>query len=166
MRDVSQFFRVGVGAVVINDSGKVLALRRIDHSDSWQMPQGGINPEETALDSVLRELAEETGLRENVILLEEHPEWLAYELPEASWSEKTGRGQVQKWFLFRFSGRDAEIQLQGDQGAAEFDAFKWTTLTQLTDEVWIVKKQVYERLLKGFAEHLAVQRHDLGTRTS
>jgi putative (di)nucleoside polyphosphate hydrolase len=96
------YFRAGVGMVVVNDSGLVLALERADVPGNWQFPQGGIEANEDPLRAAYRELHEETGLKEaDVELLAELPGWLTYELPTDLRSPRVGLGQVQRWFLFR-----------------------------------------------------------------
>jgi putative (di)nucleoside polyphosphate hydrolase len=58
----SQTFRVGVGAVIMNQEGKVLALERRDIPGEWQMPQGGLKVGESPKGAVKREIREETGI--------------------------------------------------------------------------------------------------------
>ena len=53
--------RRGVVAVLINSTGHVLLCERDDRPDSWQFPQGGIEPGETPETTVMRELQEELG---------------------------------------------------------------------------------------------------------
>ena len=52
----SRHFRAGVVAVVERADGAILAFERADVPDSWQLPQGGIEPGEEAVDAVWREL--------------------------------------------------------------------------------------------------------------
>jgi putative (di)nucleoside polyphosphate hydrolase len=95
-------FRAGVGMIVTDGAGLVLALERSDVPGAWQLPQGGMEEGETAEAAAWRELQEETQLgREHVFLLESLDAWLGYELPEDLRSRKTGRGQVHRWFLFQ-----------------------------------------------------------------
>ncbi len=126
----SQTFRANVGIAVVRADGLVLALERIDQPNRWQMPQGGLNVGEEPAEASLRELQEETGLRpEHVELVAEHPDWLAYELPPGRRRNERVRGQVQKWFLFRFLGTDDDIVLAPPKGERqEFKAFRWMDL--------------------------------------
>src|SRR5438128_2486181 len=97
-----QMFRANVGIVLANERGEVLALERKKIPGAWQMPQGGIQDHEEPIQAAKRELQEETGISaDQVEFVAECPDWLAYELPRDMWSTKTGRGQVQKWFLFK-----------------------------------------------------------------
>ena len=54
-------FRLNVGIILSNDSGKVFWAKRIGQ-DAWQFPQGGIDREESVENAMYRELREETGL--------------------------------------------------------------------------------------------------------
>ncbi len=152
----SQFFRANVGIVVARADGRVLALERIDQPDRWQMPQGGLDEGEEPAAASLRELQEETGLRpQQVELVAEHPDWLAYELPPARRLERRGRGQVQKWFLYRFLGTDSDIVLAPAKGERqEFRDYRWMDLGELAEEVWEVKRPIYRTLVAAWQERL------------
>ena len=147
-KKIPQSFRAGVGAVILNEDGLVLALERKDIPGAWQFPQGGLDGDETPLDAAKREILEETGIEESHLEpLTTAPRWLAYELPEESRTKKLGRGQVLRWFLFRFKGQDKAITL-GNQ--KEFRARKWTSMDELASIVVSFKKPVYQELV----EHL------------
>ncbi len=149
-----QSFRAGVGMVVMNDRGQVLAFERAGQRGAWQLPQGGLRKGEQPRDAALRELEEETGLGPGEVeLRDEHPGWLAYELPPEARSGKTGRGQVHKWFLFRLIAEPAAIEL-GPEGQREFDRARWMTLRELAALCWPVRQPVYRALLEHFGGHL------------
>lgn len=152
----SQTFRANVGIAVARSDGLVLALERIDQPDRWQMPQGGLNVGEEPVEASLRELVEETGLRaEHVELVAEHPAWLAYELPPARRRNERTRGQVQKWFLYRFLGEDDDIDLTPPKGERqEFRAFRWMDLDELAGSMWEIKRPIYRALVDEWAERL------------
>jgi len=152
----SQNFRANVGIAIARADGLVLALERVDQPDRWQMPQGGLNVGEEPVEASLRELQEETGLRpEKVELVAEHPAWLAYELPPARRRNERARGQVQKWFLYRFLGDDDDIDLTPPRGERqEFKAFRWVDLTELAESMWEVKRPIYLALVAEWADRL------------
>ena len=50
-------YRLNVGLIIVNDSGKVLLCKRKDNHQ-WQFPQGGINKDETAISAAKREMFE------------------------------------------------------------------------------------------------------------
>jgi putative (di)nucleoside polyphosphate hydrolase len=86
----------------------------------------------------------------------EHPDWLAYELPPARRRNERARGQVQKWFLYRFLGSDEDIDLTPPKGERkEFRAFRWMDLSELAEEMWEVKRPIYRALVKEWEERLA-----------
>ena len=151
-KKLPQTFRANVGAVILNADGLVLALERKKIPGSWQFPQGGLDEGEDPLEAVKREIREETGIEEaHLELLSSIPRWLAYELPEDLRSQKIGRGQVQKWFLFRFTGPDEAITM-GDE--KEFRAWEWTSMQNLLPKVVSFKQPVYQDLGEYFKEHL------------
>jgi 8-oxo-dGTP diphosphatase len=55
----------GVGAVVFDDAGRLLVIRRgrPPHEGRWSVPGGHVEPDEDDETAVVREVAEETGLR-------------------------------------------------------------------------------------------------------
>jgi putative (di)nucleoside polyphosphate hydrolase len=154
-------YRRNVGAVLFNPAGLVLVCRRADLPNAegapggWQLPQGGIDDDEDPAAAVLRELAEEIGT-DRAAVVEEHPEWLSYDLPAELVGVALGgryRGQTQKWFALRFLGTDQDIRLDADPHP-EFDAWRWTTLASLPSLAVDFKRAIYERLAADFA-HLA-----------
>lgn len=148
----SEYFRAGVGAAIINDSGNVLALERIDIPGAWQLPQGGLEASEEPVRGALREVAEETGIPESALeLVDAYPEPLVYELPVNARSEKTGRGQVQYWFLFRFCGSNETLDLKESH---EFRSWKWTSFNELINSAAEFRKPVYQRLAERFRDHI------------
>ena len=150
----SQMYRAGVGAVVTGPGGKVLVLERIDVPDAWQLPQGGLEVGEEPIEAIKREIREETGIKEmDLRLLSPDSRLLAYELPREFRSKKTGRGQVQLWFLFCFEGSDEAITL-GDK--KEFRNWKWMSMDDLISIVVPFRKPVYQEL----AEYLSRQQQD------
>src|SRR5690348_6684697 len=52
---------VSVSAVIVDDEGRVLAIRRRDNGH-WEPPGGVLELGESIIDGLVREVAEETGL--------------------------------------------------------------------------------------------------------
>src|SRR5262249_52680643 len=95
-----QYFRAGVGAVILDSQRRVLVLKRRKATDDyWQLPQGGLKIGEDLKCAMLREIWEETAIDKSKLKCRaKYPELLAYGLPPAAQSRKTGMGQVHQWF--------------------------------------------------------------------
>ena len=124
--------RIGVGIIILNLKNKVFVGKRKDNPfDKWQMPQGGVEPNEPLLMAMKRELEEETSIK-NIKVLKEFDQWLEYELPEnligKIWKGKY-KGQKQKWFIVKFTGEESEININTKQ--AEFIEWKWIDMDLL-----------------------------------
>lgn len=148
---VASLYRLNVGIMLINAQGLVWVGQRLD-SKGWQMPQGGIDGDESDLAAAaLRELYEETGLQ-NVEILYEHPEWIYYDLPLNLQKTLWGGGYVgqkQKWFLMRFLGVDAQVNLKACDHP-EFGAWRWCRVSELSNLAVDFKQPVYEQVLRDF----------------
>ena len=146
-------YRSNVGIMMVNKTGYIFVGQRLNNNqNAWQMPQGGIDAGEDPETAAYRELLEETGVnQQNVQFLASSSRWLSYDLPEdlipTLWDGKF-RGQKQKWFLFKFLGKDGDINISTDQ--PEFSKWKWISKENLLEEIVPFKKSVYENVLKEF----------------
>jgi putative (di)nucleoside polyphosphate hydrolase len=158
-------YRPCVGMMVLNRAGLAFIGRRVngpEHVDNtrvWQMPQGGIDPNEDPWPAALRELREETNIS-SVQRLGEIAEWLTYDIPreilQQAWNGKY-RGQKQKWFALRFTGDEREIDIAHPAGGhePEFVEWRWEPLPNLPNLVVPFKRQIYERVVEEFAKFAA-----------
>jgi putative (di)nucleoside polyphosphate hydrolase len=140
--------------MLLDSRGRVFVAQRIDMpSAAWQMPQGGIDKGESPIEAAWRELAEETGT-DKVELIGESRDWYSYDLPAdlvpKLWYGRY-RGQTQKWFVFRFLGRDADIDIATEK--PEFSAWKWADLAELPALIVPFKRTLYTQLIEDL-EHL------------
>ena len=153
MNEDSRPFRPCVGIVLLNARGQVFVGARNDISgDHWQMPQGGIDIGELPRDAAFREMEEEIGTR-NAEVLAELPDWIYYRLPpELSRTAWKGRyqGQKQRWFAFKFLGKDLEINIQTEH--PEFKAWKWSEFEDLPSGTIEFKRAAYAEIRDGFRE--------------
>ena len=150
-------YRPCAAVMLLNREGKVFVGQRIDNAiDAWQMPQGGIDEGEDAQDAAIRELGEETGiLPEHIEMVACAPEPLPYDLPDDLQGKVWGgryRGQLQTWFLARFTGEDGDIDIE--TAHPEFRAWKWAEPSELPAMIVPFKRELYQDVLAVFAEHL------------
>lgn len=151
VRKAEADYRPCVGIMLLNHAGDVFVARRNDiPDDAWQMPQGGIDEGEDPRAAAFRELREEIGTDAAEIIAESKT-WLRYDLPKEILDkarDKRWRGQQQKWFVMRFMGSDADINLETEH--PEFSAWKWIPVNELPGLVVSFKRHVYLDLLSEF----------------
>ena len=144
-------YRSCVGLMVFNKIGQVFCGQRLGNkAEAWQLPQGGIDEEETPIEAGFRELKEETSIV-NVEFVSEYPEWLNYDIPlplaNDLWEGKF-RGQTQRWLLFSFTGIDNEININTSH--PEFKNWEWINPTQLPLKAISFKQEIYSKINKAF----------------
>lgn len=154
-------YRPNVGLMIINKKGQVWVGARADknelHSISGkyyyeQMPQGGIDIDETPLEAAYRELKEETGLtKDKVQLLCQSKEWYAYQFPKpVMFSQRKYIGQCQKWFLFLYEGMGEDFNLRTHPEEIEFISYQWYEPDVMMKKVVPFKRDVYACVIKEF----------------
>ena len=158
-------YRRCVGITLVNRDGLVFIGRRrqeagpehVDSTHAWQMPQGGIDAGEEPYSAALRELYEETNVL-STKLLAEAPDWYRYDLPNdvagRAWRGRY-RGQTQRWFAFRFTGPDSEIDILAPgegRHKAEFVEWRWERLDRLPGMIIPFKRPVYENVAAAFRD--------------
>lgn len=152
-------YRPCAGVMLLNRDGRVFVGQRMDSTlEAWQMPQGGIDPGEDALTAAIRELGEETGIApDKVELVAEAPGEFTYDLPPELigkvWKGRW-RGQVQRWFLFRFLGQDTDVDIR--TAHQEFRAWRWIDPDELPRLIVPFKRELYEAVLAAFQPQLGL----------
>ena len=147
-------WRLGVGIVLLNKKNQIFMGERLDNKGAWQMPQGGvkIGNKEELYDAAVRELYEETGVK-NAKLVIESKEWHYYNLPKSLSSKLWGGkfiGQKQRWFLFHFLGKNCDINIKNNK-KPEFHDWKWFDSDEVAHQIVSFKKDIYEKVLLEFA---------------
>lgn len=120
------------------------------------MPQGGINKNEDIRVAALRELKEEIGTN-NAVIIKILEEKLRYQFPDYL-QYRNGifhgkyRGQEQTWVALLFRGQDSEINLSGEfePEKPEFISWKWMPLEQTPSIIVDFKRPVYEKVVSAF----------------
>jgi putative (di)nucleoside polyphosphate hydrolase len=139
--------------MLLNRDGLVFVGKRIDQTvEGWQMPQGGIDGNETPREAALRELQEEIGTNK-AEYLREMDEWLAYDLPQHLLGialHGKYRGQRQKWIAMRFTGQDSDINIATEH--PEFGHWKWLAIEALPRLIVPFKRDTYTKVIGEFRD--------------
>lgn len=104
-----------VGAVITDDTGRILLLHRPAADflgDLWELPSGGVEPGETLIGAVHREVTEETGLTITDIRC-----YLGH------FDYTSGSGRPTRQFNFAAATTGSEVRL------TEHDDYKWADAT-------------------------------------
>ena len=143
---MAQLYRPCVIAAIVNSEKKVLVGKRSDRPNAWQLPQGGIDPGETPVKALFRELREEIGT-DDITIIKTIPQPISYDFPkdlDASIAQKY-TGQSQFWFLLHLNS-SSEPNLALSDG--EFNDLAWMCPYELSNQVVFWKKKSY---LKGLS---------------
>lgn len=142
-------FRANVGIIICNKQGQLLWTRRYGQT-SWQFPQGGVHPGESAEQTMYRELYEEVGLeKDDVRILGSTQHWYKYRLPPKLIRQNSKPlciGQKQKWFLLELTAGEDKIDFNATDHP-EFDDFIWVNYWYPVRHVVNFKRDVYRQAL-------------------
>ena len=135
-------YRPCVVAVFTNKDGQILVGERSDTPGAWQLPQGGIEPGESALNAVYREMREEIGC-DRFRIKKEASGLIKYKFPENLEKpiSKKWIGQSQVWFRAEFDdGFGPDIAIAD----GEFVSFGWRDVKLVLDGVIDWKRDAYK----------------------
>lgn len=109
------------GGLVCNRSNHILLMFK---RGKWDMPKGRIEPEQTREIAALREVQEETGLKEKKLTIEGKL--------VSTWHTTTHGGvkylKKTHWYLMRYDGDDDDTMPQIEEGIIEC---RWVHLSDL-----------------------------------
>lgn len=145
-------YRPCVGIALFNAAGRIFVGERLDNPGAWQMPQGGIDPDEDLTQAFFREMKEEIGT-DKADIIRIHDRKLRYRLPPhlegRLWNGRWG-GQEQTWIAARFTGTDADIDIAAHD-PPEFGAWQWVALDEVLDLIVPFKRNTYREVIAAFS---------------
>lgn len=135
-------------AIILKKDNLIFSAERLDTENAWQLPQGGVNGDESYLDAAKRELLEETGVS-SIEFLDQTDGLYKYDFPQYSQDQmmkKYGvlkyQGQELCFAMFRFIGNDSEVNLNYD--TQEFRRWKWKSVGEILDSIVDFKRECYK----------------------
>jgi putative (di)nucleoside polyphosphate hydrolase len=114
--------RRNVALVIQDAAGRILIGERGDIAGAWQIPQGGMEKDESPEEAAWRELVEETGFGPDAVSLMNSTGPFCYLFPERARNRGEFTGQEQIYFLFKVIDASA-LPRPND----EFRSFRWET---------------------------------------
>ncbi|MGD9200124.1 MAG: RNA pyrophosphohydrolase [Chitinispirillia bacterium] len=114
--------------------------------EGWQFPQGGIDTQKNLVDELKRELLEEIGIND-IVVIKILPKYYFYDFPLDLKCGKyhNYRGQKQKWILVELQTDNIKLPAQNDN--AEFDDYQWVKPYEAILRIVDFKKEIYKQAL-------------------
>lgn len=139
-------YRPNVAAVLQRPDGLVLIGQRSDYPECWQMPQGGVDGEESLEEAVRREILEETGIPADAYQIAARTGPHRYDFPNGP-DRRGYHGQEQTYFLCTLNSSEVH---PFDRGATcgEFLAVRWVAVKDFPVHLApAMKRKVYREVL-------------------
>lgn len=133
--------------------GHLLICERWQVPGAWQFPQGGVDPGESTLEALRREVREEVGLRSKDYKVVESRSGYRYLYPKEVRQKKVRKhgcqGQEQEYFLCVLKKSAPEVDT--NQRPREFAAHRWIRPGDF-DLRWLpkFKREVYREVMRDF----------------
>lgn len=120
-------------------------------STTWQFPQGGVNRKRDLVDSVVRELREELGIKKvqlgQILQLDATHRYDFLRTPPR-WQGRWA-GQEQTFWAVQFLGKDQDIDLTGHH-PQEFSRWEWCPPDRVLERVEPIRRPGYEKPLSEY----------------
>ena len=147
MQRMNQRYRPNVAAILQRPDGLVLIGQRTDFPESWQLPQGGIDRDESAEEALGREVFEEVGIAADAYRITARSGPHRYDFP-AGPDRRGFDGQEQFYFLCSLkAAASPEPDLSGTCG--EFSALRWVAVHYFPVHLApSMKQEVYRAVLR------------------
>ncbi|AZA90367.1 Predicted NTP pyrophosphohydrolase [Chryseobacterium nakagawai] len=139
-QEFQKLFRIieAAGGLVIKPGGEMLFIRRLG---KWDLPKGKMEKGESREESAVREIEEETGLRDVELIQFINTTYHIY-------IERNGEKILKctHWFEMNFNGEDTS-KPQIEEGITEV---AWKNISQIEDEVFPSTFQNIKLIVKEF----------------
>lgn len=117
-----------VGVLIRNSQGRLLLYKHIGKTPAWRIPGGKIEPLETPLDAIRRELREETGIDSRMVIIDPSHQTHRGFVDGDNWTGHIFRMQLPEFYQARLTEPDKCNAL------GWFDAAEIKELDYLNDE--------------------------------
>ncbi len=139
--------RESAGGVVLGPDGRIVVVEQ--HGNSWTLPKGGVEEGENAMDAARREIFEETGLK-NIVLLKELGSYIRNSIG------KDGRGENKDWppskrTFFLFKTNETALAPQHDPHG-EITQARWVTTDEALTILTHPKDAEFLKSIRGTIE--------------
>ena len=138
-------YRKNVIACIKNSNNDILVIERADTPDHWQLPQGGIEKNETIQGAFLREMKEEAGLN-NFSVQKIVPSFFVYPWPKWHQLNRGYRGQKQSLVIATISDTDT-ITLD----PVEAQKYAWVSTHNLIATLHPIRQEMGVKLISYLA---------------
>ncbi len=144
----ARVYRPNVAAILVDPRGRILVGERVDLPDSWQFPQGGLDPHESPEEGLPRELYEELSLEPGDYAVETKRGPYRYLFPPGR-TKQGYRGQEQHYFRLRLLAPASKVNVHTTQ--PEFRAVQWIEPAEFR-LAWLpeMKRDVYRQVFRDF----------------
>lgn len=151
-------YRKNVVACLVDGGNQILICRKkvrddyeYGNNEHWQLPQGGVEKNETMSEAAKREVFEETGIADATVVgrLErahryEWPASIAFNQYQGKY-----RGQEQDMLFMRVDMKKNSIKLDNE----EFDAHRWVPRDKLLEALHPIRRNLGEIILENFDKY-------------
>ena len=148
MNATAPTYRPNVAAILVDPAGRILVGERIGMKESWQFPQGGLDPGESPEEGLPRELHEEISLEAGDYAVEAKRGPYRY-LFTPGRTKEGFQGQEQHYFRLRLLAPAAKVNVQTPH--PEFRAVRWIEPVAFR-LAWLpeIKRDVYRQVFRDF----------------